>query len=201
MILAVDTSGAFCAACVLREDSRDVIACRSEAMGRGQAERLMPMIEELLAECDAGFDDLDAIGVCTGPGNFTGIRIGVAAARGLGLGLACPVVGASNFDVIAAAQPQSRWATVSAPRDSVYLSQIVQGRPQAPEQATLDKISGLDGAVTALDTISIDVRVQHIARITADRYRSDPSRPAPLYVRAADAAPSRDAPPVILDAS
>ena len=60
-------------------------------MARGQAERLVPMLEEMLAEAGLGWRDLDALGVCTGPGNFTGIRISVSAARGLALALDVPI--------------------------------------------------------------------------------------------------------------
>jgi tRNA threonylcarbamoyladenosine biosynthesis protein TsaB len=67
-------------------------------MARGQSERLVPMLEDLLAEGGVAWRDLDAIGVGIGPGNFTGIRIAVATARGLALGLRVPAVGVTGFD-------------------------------------------------------------------------------------------------------
>jgi tRNA threonylcarbamoyl adenosine modification protein YeaZ len=79
-----------------------VLCARAEEMGRGQAERLMPLLEEMLAEAGVGWSDLDRIGVGVGPGNFTGIRISVSAARGLALGLDIPAVGVSGFDIIEA---------------------------------------------------------------------------------------------------
>ena len=89
--LAFDTAAAHCAAVLLC--GARVAARRHEPMQRGQAERLMPMLEEMLTEADHAWRDLDTIGVCTGPGNFTGCRIGVAAARGLAFGLGVPAIG------------------------------------------------------------------------------------------------------------
>ncbi|MFP4451570.1 MAG: tRNA (adenosine(37)-N6)-threonylcarbamoyltransferase complex dimerization subunit type 1 TsaB, partial [Rhodosalinus sp.] len=98
LVLGFDTSAAHCAAALLSGDR--LIAARAEEMGRGQAERLMPMLEEMLAEAGVGWSDLDVLGVGTGPGNFTGLRIAVAAARGLALALDVPAVGVSGFEVI-----------------------------------------------------------------------------------------------------
>ena len=82
VVLGFDTSAAHCAAALLRGDA--VLAAVHEDMTKGQAERLMPMLEEMLAGAGLGWGDLDVIGVGTGPGNFTGIRVAVAAARGQG---------------------------------------------------------------------------------------------------------------------
>ena len=89
--LGFDTSAAHCAAALLQGDR--VLAHRHEEMARGQAERLFPLLAEILAEAGAGWHDLAVIGCGTGPGNFTGIRIAVAAARGLSLALAIPAPG------------------------------------------------------------------------------------------------------------
>jgi len=77
VLLAFDTSAAHCAAAVLAGDAIRVE--RREPMARGQAERLMPLLEEVLAEAGLGWHDLDALAVGIGPGNFTGIRIAVSA--------------------------------------------------------------------------------------------------------------------------
>ena len=78
-VLGFDTSAAHCAAAVV--SGGRVLACRVEPMARGQAERLFPLLEALLSQAGVTWRDLSAIGVGTGPGNFTGIRIAVAAAR------------------------------------------------------------------------------------------------------------------------
>ena len=92
MILAIDTSAGQCA--VATADDPVVLAEAREAMERGHAERLFPMIEAALALYPL---PLTLIAVCTGPGSFTGLRIGVAAARGLALGHGIPAVGVTRF--------------------------------------------------------------------------------------------------------
>ena len=83
LILSFDTAAAHCAAALVRGGT--VIAQAHEPMARGQAERLFPMIAEMLEGAGLGWGDPDAIGTGTGPGTFTGVRIAVAAARGLAL--------------------------------------------------------------------------------------------------------------------
>lgn len=98
-LLAIDTAASQCGAAIL-VDGR-VAAERLELMSRGQAERLMPMIAELLAELSLAPRDLRAVAVCEGPGNFTGIRIAVAAARGLALSTGRPALGVGRLDALA----------------------------------------------------------------------------------------------------
>ena len=77
-----------------------IVAARHEDMGKGQAERLFPMLDEVLSEQGAVWEELDAIAVGTGPGNFTGIRIAVSAARGLALSLGIPAIGVTGFEAL-----------------------------------------------------------------------------------------------------
>ena len=84
LILAFDTSAAHCAAALL--SGGQLVGSVHEAMQRGQAESLMGICEALLQQHDVTYRDLTAIGVGVGPGNFTGVRISVSAARGLALG-------------------------------------------------------------------------------------------------------------------
>ncbi|WP_109467776.1 tRNA (adenosine(37)-N6)-threonylcarbamoyltransferase complex dimerization subunit type 1 TsaB [Albibacillus kandeliae] len=185
VVLSFDTSAAHCAAALLSGDR--ILASRAEEMGRGQAERLVPLLEELLAEAGLGWDDLARIGVGIGPGNFTGIRISVAAARGLGLALGIPVIGVSTFDAIAVDAP-GRAAAVPAPRDQVYLKPV-GGSPD---------LVAVELAADAAFPPAPATLTEAIARHAATAAAGGPP-PAPLYIRPADAAPSRDAPPVILD--
>ncbi|SLN14997.1 tRNA threonylcarbamoyladenosine biosynthesis protein TsaB [Roseivivax jejudonensis] len=182
LILGFDTSAAHCAAALLSGDR--CLVRRGEEMGRGQAERLMPLLEEVLAAAGAEWRDLERIGVGIGPGNFTGIRISVAAARGLALALDIPAIGVSTLDATDGTCP-----IVPAPREQVYLR-------------------GADGAIalvprdTALGDATYPPPPDALAEAIARRARlllaPGPS-PAPLYVRPADAAPAREAPPRILD--
>ena len=80
-------------------------ARRFEVMRRGQSERLVPMIREVMVEAGLAFAKLDAIAVTLGPGAFTGVRIGLATARGLALACGRPLLGLSSFLAVAAAVP------------------------------------------------------------------------------------------------
>ena len=94
-LLVIDTTGPACSV-ALRVPGRADVVC-SEDMSRGQAERLAPMVEDILAEAGLNPRDLDRIGVTTGPGSFAGTRVGVAFARGLALATGADVVGISNL--------------------------------------------------------------------------------------------------------
>ncbi|WP_343501468.1 tRNA (adenosine(37)-N6)-threonylcarbamoyltransferase complex dimerization subunit type 1 TsaB [Alloyangia pacifica] len=183
LILAFDTSAAHCAAALLRGDA--VLAARAEEMGRGQAERLMPLLEEMLAEGGATWDDLDRIAVGIGPGNFTGIRISVSTARGLALGLGKPAMGISTFEAIHLDAPDAL-AGVPAPRGQIYV-QRHWGTPElVPAEGT--------EAVLPPEPRELAIRIARAAAV-----KEPGQRPAPLYIRPADAAPSRDAAPRLLD--
>lgn len=96
-LLALDTSANLCAACVYDEARGIVLAAQSLDIGRGHAEHLMVVIEALMIEAGIAFSDLEKVVTTIGPGSFTGIRVGVSAARGFGLALNVPIVGVSNF--------------------------------------------------------------------------------------------------------
>ncbi|HTH95980.1 MAG TPA: tRNA (adenosine(37)-N6)-threonylcarbamoyltransferase complex dimerization subunit type 1 TsaB [Stellaceae bacterium] len=95
-VLAFDCSGASCSAAVLSEG--DILAHRFAAMARGQAEALVPMIGEVMAQAGLSFVSLDAIVTTVGPGSFTGIRLGLAAAQGLALASSRPILAVSAFE-------------------------------------------------------------------------------------------------------
>jgi tRNA threonylcarbamoyl adenosine modification protein YeaZ len=178
-------------------------------MGKGQAERLVPMLEDLLRDAGHQWRDLTTIGVGTGPGNFTGVRIAVATARGLALGLSVPAIGVSTLEAQAEGLAGPVVSTIDARRDGVYMQTFApQTPPRVADPANLGplpfanplcvghraaEIAGLVGgrAVDAPFPLAVS-----IARI-ASRRRPD-ARPAPLYLRPADAAPSRDVAPRIL---
>ncbi|KIC37705.1 peptidase M22 [Ruegeria sp. ANG-R] len=189
-ILAFDTSAAHCAAALLRGDK--IVASCAEPMTRGQAERLMPLLQEVLTENDCTWQSLDGIGVGIGPGNFTGIRISVSAARGLALGLGVPAVGVSGFDALAELAPPGHLPAIPAPRDQVYLQ--IHG---APPRLTSRQDAAATGPLYFCDQPEQQARA--IAWVAARRLAETQAPPAPLYVRPADAAPSSDVPPVLLD--
>ena len=183
-------------------------------MAKGQAERLMPLIAEVLEAGGAAPGDIDAIAVGVGPGNFTGVRIAVAAARGLALALGIPAVGVSRLEALALDLPRPLAVVEDARRGEVYVQlfdeaggdePLLLTPADLPQALTVPRVTG-SGAPLAADTVpGLDILppamplAEAIARIAAGRWQdADLPRPAPLYLRAADAAPSRDKGPAIL---
>ncbi len=195
LILAIDTAAAHCAAAILCGDT--ILASRQEEMAKGQAERLLVLVQELLSEASKTIDQLDAIGVGVGPGNFTGIRISVSAARGLALSLKIPAVGVSAFDALQFGTQMPCICTVDAKRDMVFAQGFGTSALHTP---TLCQRNELPTDVPCIGAFgaSPEHPVAHaIAYISAQRFRETTLPPAPLYLRPADAAPARDAPPQI----
>jgi tRNA threonylcarbamoyl adenosine modification protein YeaZ len=193
-VLAFDTSAAHCAAALLWPDG----SClnRLEPMAKGQAERLIPLLEELLAAAGLGWRDLGALAVGTGPGNFTGVRIAVAAARGLALGLGIPAIGVTRLEALVHGLPRPLRVIEDARQGLAYVQDFPDGEarlepvPATGERAVTGSAAGPAALPPALPL------AEAIARIAAARKPAE--RPAPFYLRGADAAPSSDPPPVIL---
>jgi len=101
MLLAIDTSGPYCSAALWSLKQDICLVQQSENLGRGHAERLMPMLEELLAKQNAKWTDIKKLAVVIGPGSFTGLRVGIATARGLALALGVPCAGVTVFEAFA----------------------------------------------------------------------------------------------------
>src|SRR6266403_1703254 len=102
LILAIDTALDACAAAVLDTDVSKIVAQESLPMKRGHAEALMPLIARVMKASTIAFAALDRIAVTTGPGSFTGLRVGLSAARGIGLAASKPVVGLTTLTAYAA---------------------------------------------------------------------------------------------------
>jgi tRNA threonylcarbamoyladenosine biosynthesis protein TsaB len=134
-ILAVDTALGACSAAVL--DSERILAHRFEPMDRGHAERLAPMAREVMEEAGIGFAALDRLGVTTGPGTFTGQRVGIAFMRGLRIALKKPLVGVTTLECMLAAALQETGLTAAvalhdARRDEVYCAACLNGESVVP---------------------------------------------------------------------
>jgi tRNA threonylcarbamoyl adenosine modification protein YeaZ len=196
-ILAFDTSAAHCAAALLLPDG---LIQRVEPMEKGQAERLVPMLEELLSEAGIGWSDLRALAVGTGPGNFTGVRIAVAAARGLALGLGIPAVGVTRLEALAYGLPRPVVVVEDAKRGQVYVQLFTLDGPSVAHLAdTGERDLPATGSAAGEGALPPAVPLaEAIARIGAVRATAPQPRPAPFYLRGADAAPPSDPPPVIL---
>ncbi|ALJ07470.1 MULTISPECIES: tRNA (adenosine(37)-N6)-threonylcarbamoyltransferase complex dimerization subunit type 1 TsaB [Brevundimonas] len=211
-LLVIDTALGACTAAVFEDDRP--LSVRFEPMAKGHQERLGGLVRDVMTEAGGGFDRLDRIGVTVGPGSFTGLRVGLAFAQGLGAALGRPVVGVSTLDALAdplatAGVPVA--ALIDARRGQVYAKFFSDGRTLGPEEAlpleaAADRIAALGTKVQAvgsgagllseaypeLSLASADPVVAPAPTALARLTRSvDPAAhpPRPLYLRAPDAAP------------
>jgi tRNA threonylcarbamoyladenosine biosynthesis protein TsaB len=213
-VLVIDTALGLCTAGVVEvggDDAR-VLGLRSEVMLRGHSERLAGLARDAVADTDGGFGAIDRIGVTVGPGSFTGLRVGLAFAQGLGAALDRPVVGVSTLDALAAsiAAAPAVMALIDARRGQVYGRLWRDGAATAaPAAWTLEETRGLIERMGAPGLIHLTgsglnlvaeagegVRLHPLdgpdpvalARLAAS---ADPALapPRPLYLRAPDATP------------
>ncbi|QUS37471.1 tRNA (adenosine(37)-N6)-threonylcarbamoyltransferase complex dimerization subunit type 1 TsaB [Tardiphaga alba] len=129
LILAIDTALDACAAGVLDTRSGQLIAHESQPMKRGHAEALMPLLARVMQLSGIGFPELDRIAVTTGPGSFTGLRVGLSAGRGIGLAAGKPVVGVTTLAAYAAPVVTQNgdapvMAAIDARHDHVYFQAV-----------------------------------------------------------------------------
>lgn len=205
--LALDTCLSACSAAVVRDG--EILAQRVEVMARGHQERLADLVSETLAEAKLTFADLHRIAVTVGPGSFTGLRVGLAFAKGLGSALGLPVIGIGTLEAMGAplAETSGLVAVVlEAKRGQVYFQAFERGHALtapagldiAAAGAVLLELSKT-GAVTLVGTgtdhvsgLTPQARVvpsdlvepAYVARLAATR---EPTPPRPLYLRAPDA--------------
>src|SRR5450631_1579680 len=187
LILAIDTALDACAAAVLDIDAGRLIARESQAMKRGHAEALMPLIARVIKTAGVAFAALDRIAVTTGPGSFTGLRVGLSAARGIALAANKPVVGLTTLTAYAAPVVSESGehpviSAIDARHDHVYF-QVVSGNGGSlirPRVAPIEE--ALDAARFGAPHL-----VGNAARILADRWKAE--APPPFKV---DAQPAPD---------
>ncbi len=213
-LLAIDTSMAACSVAVCDSGHDLPLAKAHVAMERGHAEALAPMVRMVMTEAGLAFSALDRIAVTIGPGTFTGVRIGLAMARGLGLALDIPVIGIDTLSAIAANEAerdQPILVAADARRDEVYAALFIDGKcVNRPAVLTIKRAAQLlpDGPCYILGSGA--ERVLAAARrddLTRSRAGDLPSAanfwplaiaapitgsmPAPLYLRAPDAKPQQ----------
>jgi tRNA threonylcarbamoyladenosine biosynthesis protein TsaB len=216
-VLAIDTALGACSAAVLDTERAAVTAHESLAMQRGHAEALMPLVKRVMERAGLAFADLDRIAVTTGPGSFTGLRVGIAAARGLGLAAAKPVVGLTTLAAyaapfIAADDTLPVVVAIDARHDHVYLQVFGPGGRTivAPRLASMREAlrAGASGAPRLTGTAAnllaaawpsaerppsaVEQRgapdIDWVARLGAAASETG-AAPKPLYLRAPDAQP------------
>jgi tRNA threonylcarbamoyl adenosine modification protein YeaZ len=171
------------------------------------------MIDTVLARAGTGYQGVGRIAVCTGPGSFTGVRIGVAAARGIALGRGIPVVGISRFEALAAEVGGPVAVCLAGRGGAVYLQAfgadgLPLAAPQMIDEAGLDaaippgctRFAGDAAHLLAGDSAQLPDGLPDPALIALLAVsREGAALPAPLYLRGADAEMPRVGPPALLD--
>jgi tRNA threonylcarbamoyladenosine biosynthesis protein TsaB len=223
LILAIDTALDACAAAVLDTNANKILAHESLPMKRGHAEALMPLIARVMKASGIAFDALDRIAATTGPGSFTGLRVGLSAARGIALAASKPVVGLTTLTAYAAPVVSENGehpiiSAIDARHDHVYF-QVVSGDGGS---LIKPKVAPISEALEA-SRFGAPHLVGNAAKILADRWPKDApppfkvephpapdivwvawlaaavdpavATPRPFYLRAPDAKPPADALP------
>jgi tRNA threonylcarbamoyladenosine biosynthesis protein TsaB len=211
-LLAVDTALGACS-CAIVDDAR-ILAHRFEIMDRGHAERLAPMVDEAMRQSGLAFADLQGLAVTTGPGTFTGQRVGLAFMRGLRVALKIPLTGITTLEAMATAaiaQTNTAYGAAlhDAKRNEVYFELLHEDQTLIPSTiATFEEAMSaisritqnakLAFAGTAAEAAAINYPGEAIvsaarqpdalwvARIALTRQASDEA-PKPLYLRPPDA--------------
>ena len=219
LLLAIDTAGPNCAVALAasRGGAPRILASTSERVDRGHAEHLMPMIAATLGCAGLSYSDLDRIAVTTGPGSFTGVRVGIAASRALALALDIPAVGVGSLAALASAVLQKHTkgtavAALDAKRGEIYarVQDIASGAvlveaaamrvediaamlrdAERPVWLSGSGSAALAGALADPHAIVADKHdAPEISAVTLLGFRAPAdAAPVPLYVRAADAKP------------
>ena len=219
MLLALDTAGPNCAVALARDgDGAHLLAARQERIGRGHAERLPVMVADVLAEAGVAYADLDRVAVTTGPGSFTGVRIGIAFARGLGLALDVPVVGVGSLHALmrplTGVREGTAIAALDAKRGEVFVlardlgagADLIEAEALSIDELArrLDQVrdpivatgAGAPLLAAQLGEARVDIvaeaeapDIADVAALAMDDGAARP--PKPLYARAPDAKPQR----------
>lgn len=188
IVLSIDTALDACSVALVR--GNDVLASLSERMNKGQAERLAPMVREAAAQAGIAFAEIDRVTATTGPGSFTGVRVGLSFARALALALGKPCIGVSTLEALALQEGEDglRAAVIETPGAS-YAALYEEGAPLAPpapvergahgllfEAAAGGRSYALIGPNVIVDAVALAKRA---ARLDPGSYS-----PAPAYLRA-----------------
>ncbi|HZP76186.1 MAG TPA: tRNA (adenosine(37)-N6)-threonylcarbamoyltransferase complex dimerization subunit type 1 TsaB [Pseudolabrys sp.] len=216
-VLAIDTALEACSAAVLDTVRAEIIARESIPMVRGHAEGLMPLVARVLDQAKLAFTDLHRVAVTVGPGSFTGLRVGIAAARGIALAAGKPAVGLSTLAAfaaphIAADDTLPVVAAIDARHDHVYLQVFGPGGRTlvAPRIASLrdalrvaasgkPRLAGTGAKMLAAAWPEMEAppslvdesrapEIDWVARLGAAAAETG-APPKPLYLRAPDAQP------------
>lgn len=197
LILSLDTSSSAVSVAVL--DKENVLAFQEQVMDRGQGEALVPMIAQVLEQAQKTPSDITGVAVAVGPGSFTGVRVGLSTARGVGLALNVPVYGVTNFEATAYGISVPVIVVLDTKRGD-YFTQAFDDKGPTSEAKThsADNLKSVlpfvavgDGAEKLSAEIGCDVLQKTvpsavaIGKIALSRLET-PLPPEPLYLRDAD---------------
>ena len=220
-VLGIDTALAACSACVVDAGDPEPLSSESLGMDRGHAEALLPLIDRVVSQVDGSFESLDRVAVTIGPGSYTGLRVGISAARAIGLAAGIPVIGVSTLSALLAPLMASETrkllaAAVDAKHGQIYFQAIAPGgRTIIPPSVlsireavrlmgsgpVLMSGSGAPAVANEAWAQGVDVTVHEarpapdvawVARLGAV---ADPAQalPKPLYLKGPDAKPQDNA--------
>src|SRR5437588_9006687 len=218
-ILAIATALRTCSPCVLDSDADEPISSETIPMARGHAEALLPLLERVVAHAGGGFASLDRVAVTVGPGSFTGIRVGLAAARAIAVARRIPVAGVSTLAALAAplivqGADGILVAAIDALHGNVYVigygpggRTILSPRHSPVRDAVRAlgagplRITGSGAPMLAIEAWSMGLKAEvlgeriapDIAYVARLGLAADPASapPRPLYLKAPDAKPQQ----------
>ncbi len=184
IVLAIDTALDACSVALVRDG--ETLASLSEPMDRGQAERLAPMAQEAAAQAGVAFKQIDRIAVTTGPGSFTGVRVGLSFARALALSMGKPCVGVSTLEALALQDGEAglRAALIETP-GAAYFALYQDGAPLLAPQpiergAHVALLAGRDAELTGpAVVVDAPALARRAATLEPSAYPPDPT-----YLRA-----------------
>lgn len=198
LILSIDTSSADLSIALVNENG--VLGLVEENMLRGQGEVLIPYIQSMMEQADLPMSAVEGVAVAIGPGSFTGVRVGLSTARGIGLALNIPVYGVTNLEAAAAGLNKPVTVTLDTKRGDYFTQRFdkngraldtpsIQSADELKKQLPFTAIG--DGAMELAEEIGCDVATKSqasaisIAQITLSRL-DNPLPAEPLYLREAD---------------
>jgi tRNA threonylcarbamoyladenosine biosynthesis protein TsaB len=205
-LLAIDTALGACAVAVV--DGQETRARRVSPMDRGHQEALAPLVADAMVEAGLAFDALDRVAVTVGPGSFTGLRVGLAFAKGLALALDRPCIGIGTLEALAGGESGFVAAVIDGRKGCLYLQCFQDGAPVMAPDLIEDAVASarlaelwngsaarlIGPAVSRLEGVLKNAIAEPItwcdperlARLAAAR-PAPPYSPMPLYLRAPDA--------------
>lgn len=196
-VLAFDTSVRGCSVCISNGQNNWAETLETE---RGQAEMLLPMIGAVLEKSGYSYQDLNRIGVTTGPGSFTGLRVGLSTARALALTLNKPLLGFSTLEVLGKNAKDAALILIDTKRGDYYGQVFTLGRAESePRIWTAEEVA--QAGLPLIENLMPDVELLALMVLEAHGIQKnyDPfNAPEPVYLRGAEVSQSKRKPPQII---